>query len=54
MSQVNEPKRHIRTCKAVESFTEECTVVLADVSNSNVPKEKRKEEAKQTLYLKRI
>ena len=49
MSQKNEV-RHRSNCPiAVET-----TVTLADSSKPNVPVPKRKEDAKQTLYLNRI
>ena len=49
MSQKNEA-RHRSNCHiAVET-----TVALAAGSSSNVPSQKRKEDAKQALYLNRI
>ncbi|MCL4430526.1 MAG: hypothetical protein M1167_07210 [Chloroflexi bacterium] len=42
--------RHQSNCPvAVET-----TVTLADISKPDVPSQKRKEDAKQTLYLNRI
>ena len=49
MSQKNEV-RHRANCQ----ITAKTTVTLADGSSSNVPAPKRKEDAKQTLYLNRI
>lgn len=48
MSQKNESRQRSNCPKTVET-----TVVLADGS-INVPAQKRKEDAKQTLYLNRI
>lgn len=49
MSQKNEV-RHSSNCHV----TVETTVALANSGRSNVPLQKRKEEAKQALYLNRI
>jgi hypothetical protein len=49
MSQQNEV-RHRSTCQ----ITAKPTVTLADGRKPNVPSQKRKEDAKQTLYLNRI
>ena len=49
MSQKNEV-RHRANCQ----ITAKTTVTPADASKLNVPSQKRKEEAKKTLYLNRI
>jgi hypothetical protein len=49
MSQKNEV-RHCTNCQ----ITANTTVTLADGNSSNVPLQKRKEEAKQALFLNRI
>jgi hypothetical protein len=49
MSQKNEA-RHLSNCQ----IATESTVIATDVSTLNVPSRKRKEDAKQILYLNRI
>jgi len=49
MSQKNEA-RHLSNCQ----IAAESTVIATDVSTLNVPSRKRKEDAKQILYLNRI
>jgi hypothetical protein len=49
MSQKNEA-RHLSNCQ----IAAESTVIATDVSTLNVPSRKRKEDAKQSLYLNRI
>lgn len=55
MSQRNEKVRRLSNCQiAPESIPEECAVIVAESSSSNVPSQKRKEEAMQLIYLNRI
>jgi hypothetical protein len=49
MSQKNKA-RHLSNCQ----ITAESAVITTDSSTSNVPTRKRKEDAKQILYLNRI
>ena len=49
MSQKNQVRHQSNCPVAVET-----TVALANTGSSNVPTQKRKEDAKQTLYLNRI
>jgi hypothetical protein len=52
MSQKIQKIRHLSNCHAsTEDLPERCAVID---SSSNVSSEKRKEEANQQLYLKRI
>jgi hypothetical protein len=52
MPKVNEQARHVP--KKTESVTQECPIVVADSSGSNVPSQKRKEDAEPILYLNRV
>jgi hypothetical protein len=54
MSRANEQARHVSTCKKQESITQECPIIVADSNSSNVPPQKRKEDAKPILYLDRV
>jgi hypothetical protein len=54
MSQGNEQARHIRTCKTLESVSDNRPVIEAADKSLKVPLQKRKEEAKQVLYLNRV
>jgi len=49
MSQENKA-RHLSNCQ----MAAESAVISTDGSTSNVPMRKRKEDAKQVLYLKRV
>jgi hypothetical protein len=49
MSQKNKA-RHLSNCQ----ITAENAVITMDSSTSNVPAPKRKDDAKQTLYINRI
>jgi hypothetical protein len=53
MSQENKKARHLQNCKIAPDSIPECSVLVA-YGSLNVPSRKRKEEAKQTLYLNRI
>jgi hypothetical protein len=52
MPKGNEQARHAP--KKTESITKECPIVVTDSSSLNVPSQKRKEDAKPTLYIKRV
>jgi hypothetical protein len=52
MSRVNEQAKHVH--KKPESVTQECPIVVADSGSSNVPSQKRKEDAEKILYLNRV
>ena len=55
MSHEKEEARYPKGSKLLsESIPQGCTVITAESSNLKVPLKKRKEEAKQTLYLDRI
>ncbi len=46
-------KSEVRNCSKSQ-VTVETTVSVADISSSNVPSQKQKEDAKQILYFNRI
>lgn len=52
MSRVNEQARHVAT--KPESITQECPIVVADSTSSNVSSQKRKKDAEQILYIDRV
>jgi len=55
MSEKNQKIRHLTSCHvASNSVSERCAVIAVESSSANVPLSKRKEEASQELYLKRI
>lgn len=54
MPQRNERDRHVRTCKTLESVTQERVAIVTDSNSLKVPLQKRKEDAEQTLYLNRV
>jgi len=55
MSHENGKAGHRQKCKlSAESIPHGCTIVVGKSSNSKVSLQKRKEEAKQTLYLNRV
>ena len=55
MSQRNEKVRHLSNCRITpEGIPKECVVIAAESRSSNVPSQKRKEEANQLFYLNRI
>jgi hypothetical protein len=55
MSQEKEEARHPKGTKLLsESIPQGCAVITAESGNLKVPLKKRKEQAKQTLYLDRI
>jgi hypothetical protein len=55
MSPKNQKIRHLSNCQVASgSIPEGCAVITVKRSSSNMPSAKRKEEANQQLYLKRI
>ncbi len=55
MSQENAEAKQVQTCRLLpDSIPKGCAVISAESSKPKVPLQKRKEEAKETLYLNRV
>jgi hypothetical protein len=55
MTQENAKAQQAQKCKLLaDSVTTGCAVITAQSSKQKMPLQKRKEEAKKTLYLNRI
>jgi hypothetical protein len=55
MPQKNEDARRTSNCQlSSESIPKGCAVIAAKSSSMNVPSKKRKEDANQLIYLKRV
>ena len=55
MSQKNEDARRTSDCQlSSESIPNGCAVIAAKSNSANVPSNKRKEDANQLTYLKRV
>jgi hypothetical protein len=55
MSQKNRNEKYLSNCQvAAEINSAECPVITTGISSTPQPSQKRKEEAKEIIYLKRV